>query len=503
MKETEIITQQEEVINFVEGFFNGEILDTPTLFKSECEELYEFLEMLGIIELLHDNGNLDKIDKIKLKLGVILLFSKYPIFGKVCQDRLRKHITMQIYEVKNAIDILSNWLEWFTHGTENQILTRAYKECLEYLENNQEYKQEDEDEYEDEDEDEDMRLTTGKSGKEVFRTMSTKEIKEMPSDTWLVPGVFWRTSVSLGYGEPKTKKTFVMLDLSFHIAHGMNWHGLKLKQSQVLYICAEGDTGLRRRIEAWQKYYGKDDIDYIQFICYPIKVMTELQLLCDTIEEQIITPSFIIIDTFSACAPDIKSENDNVQVARFISCALYIKQKYNTHVHIIHHAGKNNEYRGASAFKGNVDSMIHFTRGNNNLSITMHSDVQRDSKDFEDIVLQLKEVELGFDEEANMPITSLVVIPEDIVSSMTEKTDEQNISNSDNTDEKICMDMISCLNALGVLTTAKWREACKDKGISKNVFDKKRPLLVESGRVVLDDRGNGLGKFYSVPGSQL
>lgn len=333
--------------------------------------------------------------------------------------------------------------------------------------------------------DTDERLIIGKKGKQVFRTLSMGDIRKLPRAQWQVPGVFQKVSVSMTYGDANTGKTFVDLDIALHLAYGMMWQNRKLERTRVLYIYGEGNEGLANRLDAWLKKYEQEDTDYIQFICFPVQLMSELETLCATIEDQEEIPGLIVIDTFSVCAEGIP-ENDNVEVAKFIACASYIKRNHKTHVHIIHHAGKNGDYRGAAAFKGNIDTMVLLSREDNEAPIIMTCKKQKDASYFPDIRLQLEQVVLGFDEETLETISSCVVTSTDVLTFNEEKANQER------------QKMLDILSEPGKMSVKVWRDASAKENVSRNAFYAHKDYLVQTGRILEEKQGPGKPVYYSV-----
>ena len=54
------------------------------------------------------------------------------------------------------------------------------------------------------------------------------------------------------FGKPGVGKSFLALDLAMSAAAGVPWLGKTTKQGDVVYICAEGTTGLKHRVRAWR-----------------------------------------------------------------------------------------------------------------------------------------------------------------------------------------------------------------------------------------------------------
>lgn len=57
-------------------------------------------------------------------------------------------------------------------------------------------------------------------------------------------------------GQPSAKKTFFALDMACSIARGVNFLGRAVSEGHVVYIAAEGARGLHKRLLAWEKTHG-------------------------------------------------------------------------------------------------------------------------------------------------------------------------------------------------------------------------------------------------------
>ena len=54
----------------------------------------------------------------------------------------------------------------------------------------------------------------------------------------------------------RTMKTFLALDIAAHVSLGLEWHGRPVRPGRVVYVYAEGRTGLGPRLRAWKAYTG-------------------------------------------------------------------------------------------------------------------------------------------------------------------------------------------------------------------------------------------------------
>lgn len=78
-----------------------------------------------------------------------------------------------------------------------------------------------------------------------------EDISAVTDRPYLIKGWLDRGALSVIYGESNVGKTFLALDLGFHIAAGHAWHGHRAGPAgRVIYVAAEGGGGIRNRIEA-------------------------------------------------------------------------------------------------------------------------------------------------------------------------------------------------------------------------------------------------------------
>ena len=80
-------------------------------------------------------------------------------------------------------------------------------------------------------------------------------IKELKPKNWQIDGILLKNSFYYNFGETGPDKTFIELDRMLHIACGLSYHGHKVKQGTVFYICGEGEENIARRVLAWGIYH--------------------------------------------------------------------------------------------------------------------------------------------------------------------------------------------------------------------------------------------------------
>lgn len=179
----------------------------------------------------------------------------------------------------------------------------------------------------------------------------------------LLPESAW---LSLLYGPPGGGKTFAALDMGLHIAVGRSFHGRPVKRGKVLYVAAEGQAGILRRLRGWRQHYGLPVSALENFSVLPMPVQLdsdELSILLSAIGDLPgETPEVIVIDTLArSMTGDENSTRDMNAIVRALD---KIRDETGAQVIIVHHTGKDETRgaRGAIALTGATDVMFKVTR---------------------------------------------------------------------------------------------------------------------------------------------
>ena len=98
------------------------------------------------------------------------------------------------------------------------------------------------------------------------KKMTEDIVKNLEAPNWLIKDIAEYESVVAIFGQAKSGKSFVAVDLACCVALGCDWHEHKVQQSNVLYLCGEGVRGLGRRISAYGQLHEKDITDMPLFI---------------------------------------------------------------------------------------------------------------------------------------------------------------------------------------------------------------------------------------------
>lgn len=224
---------------------------------------------------------------------------------------------------------------------------------------------------------------------------------------YLVKGLLQQRSHAVLYGAPGEGKTFVALDIAYHVAAGREWHGHRVAQGCALYLAFEGMGGIARRGAALMRHFGDADVPlYVQAADYNLREQAGRKALAAMVAGLPEVPKLIVVDTLARAmkggdensAQDMGALNDAIGALIEASGACVL---------VIHHSGKNkaNGARGSSALLGAIDTEIEVA----DRSITATK--QRDLEMGDPLGFRLHPVLLGLDEDGD-EITSCVVMPQ-------------------------------------------------------------------------------------------
>jgi hypothetical protein len=127
---------------------------------------------------------------------------------------------------------------------------------------------------------------------------------------WRIKGLLPSHGLAALYGPPGCGKSFVALDACLHVAAGLSWSGRKVKQAPVVYLAAEGGTGVRNRATAAVRERRIPSDTQFHLITTPPNLGTadgDAALLIREIREQAaalgIQPGIVVLDTLARSIP--------------------------------------------------------------------------------------------------------------------------------------------------------------------------------------------------------
>ena len=260
-----------------------------------------------------------------------------------------------------------------------------------------------------------LRLADTRNRHSKFTPVEWRDISFQFSDEWLVKRVLPRRGLAALYGGPGSFKSFVALHLAVCAATGSPWGNRKTSRVSVVYIAAEGASGLLKRRAGLSKALPglPPDVDFHLISAAP-NLGTESgdrQALISAIKDAGIEPGLIVVDTLSR---SLCGANENAEgMAAFIGNAGELERNFGCLVLAVHHVGVSEEaqkrMRGSSAFGGAVDAQILWERSTGEPMATLTIQKVKDEADDIAFVASLERVVLGNDRDGD-EVSTLAVM---------------------------------------------------------------------------------------------
>ena len=326
-----------------------------------------------------------------------------------------------------------------------------------------------------------------------FRPLSMDDVLKLPFPGWLVKGILPSRAFAMMFGASGAGKSFIALELAYHVATGRPWRGHKVKTFPVVYIVAEGQAGIRQRVEALLRFNGWSSSPNLHFVmdAPDLKSGNDLKLLGERIRALDVEPGLIVVDTFARCFHGDENSSGEVGAAIREVDTLRASCGGGT-VLFVHHSkkGEKDVYRGSSALKGALDCMIAVEETDS--IITVSSEKQKDAKAEKGITLSLHQVVLPFKDEWNEPVTScaLVAARASLVQALTQAGRNQ----------QKCMSLLDELGSGSSVSNTEWKKRAKASGISASMFEKAKEALLNDGVIERTKQGRNVCWSFTVKG---
>ena len=249
---------------------------------------------------------------------------------------------------------------------------------------------------------------------EPFETWSLADAEFSPNNNYLVKGLINPAGTSAIFGQWGTGKSFITLDLCFHISQGLSWLGRKTKKAKTLYVALEGKGGIPNRATAIKKYYKKEGIIDEETDLTGFRVLTPstfylansnsihkptLDKLIATVKTENI--KYVVIDTLAQALGG--SDENNQGMLCILNACRELAFETDAHVSVVHHPPKGNEddLRGHSSLAGSLDLILKLKKDKDAEVITLETTKVKDDTDDNQMVVKLKSVKLGTDEDGD------------------------------------------------------------------------------------------------------
>ncbi len=315
----------------------------------------------------------------------------------------------------------------------------------------------------------------------LLNLLPTSTLLTLPDPEWLMNGVLPMGAVSVIYGQPETGKSFVALDWAMCISEGRPWLGkFATKQAPVIYIAAEGGTGIKKRVAAWMAHHEVRDLEAMYWQVVPLHIREEgaVDRVLDQLDDDVvgINPGLVVFDTLSRSFSN-GDENASTDMVHFVDKVIDLSTRKRTAVLIVHHTNATgSRERGHGSLRGNVNTMFKCISSQNGdrklIHVTVENDKQKDDAKLADIHL-----------EPLLVRQSLVLV----AGEPPEKKKGPTVPQAMRT-----VDMKTLLGTHAEGLT--WKEWQLVSGVDKNRFNRRLNRLMTDGDIFKDD-----GRYYVTP----
>ena len=254
---------------------------------------------------------------------------------------------------------------------------------------------------------------------------SIQELRLLSTSGYHIKKVLPRAEMGVAYGASGTGKSFIIGDMMFAIARGVEWNGHRVKQGRVAYVCAEGKEGFPGRAVAYCEANNLDitdlgDIRVYNKVLNLLDYDNALQFAKDMVADGKF--DLIVIDTLAQVTAG-GDENSSKDMSLALSLAKGLHRATKATVLLVHHAGKDASKgaRGWSGLRAACDFEMEVTREGHNRCARVTK--MKDGADGAEFHFKLNEIAIGIDEDADI-VTSCVVEfcdPADVLQDQTPK----------------------------------------------------------------------------------
>jgi len=317
-----------------------------------------------------------------------------------------------------------------------------------------------------------------------FKFYSVLEALQLHPPEYIIDGYLPEGVIAMLYGPSGHGKSFLCLDMAFHVALGTDWQGHKVRKTSVVYLASEGGSGISKRLRAWLEYHKIDP-----------EAVSDMQLLFETanladpqqaeefiraLEAMETPPGLLFFDTLSWLMVG-GDENTSRDAGRVLDVLRVIREKFGTTSVLIHHTGHDGKLpRGSSAWIANCDVRVKVEPLDGSY-FQLVMEKQKDDelvapKAFERVVVPLESMTRYDAAGPTVPVTSCVIELRDLAAAQFA---------GHNAKEQAILDALETFGAVGATQTdlKKTAVGCETGG---PLFESAKKHLLVSGQIVAD-----------------
>jgi len=228
-------------------------------------------------------------------------------------------------------------------------------------------------------------------GRPAFDLLTFDELQALPDPSWLIDGVVPASGLAVVYGRPGAAKSFLALDWALSVASGTPWLGHHTTRRWVVYVAAEGRSGLKARASAWWDAHGRPELSWMRWLPEAVNLRDPREV--DRVRRALASlpdrPGLLVVDTMARSIAG-GDENAARDVGEFIAAVDALRDEHAALV--VHHTGKDGDReRGSSALRAAADLLAKVDRDGLNPAVTLKCEKLKDAAEWQPLPLHLVE----------------------------------------------------------------------------------------------------------------
>ncbi len=211
--------------------------------------------------------------------------------------------------------------------------------------------------------------------------LSLSDLATLPPVRPLAEGLVYRDTLAQLSGPPGSYKSFLALAMACAVAAGEStWEGHPIPEGgAVVYVAAEGASGLRARALAWCELTGVDPAELdgrLHFLPVPVQLGNRVDVRQAVELVRDVGALLLVLDTRARCTLGL-DENSATEQGRAVHHAEEIQREADCTVLVVHHSGRaGGAGRGSNAWDGAVWSDLRVT--GEDLAAKLHCEKHKD-----------------------------------------------------------------------------------------------------------------------------
>jgi hypothetical protein len=321
------------------------------------------------------------------------------------------------------------------------------------------------------------------SAPKAFDFATLAQLKARPKPEWLVHRLLVKGDTSLLTAKHASFKSFFALDLALCVATDTPWHSYEVTCGPVVYVAAEGVTGLTKRAEAWCAHHDVDPGSNFKVLGVPVQVADTATREAFIAALGHIKPVLIVVDTLARCSVGL-DENNAGDMGTFADALDILARATGAHVMTVHHNNKGGDYRGSSALPAAVGTHLCLERFDQTDAVILSVLKQKDAEELTPLTFEKAEIPLPFSGGTEHSL-------------IFRRVETRTLSRFSlgRTEQKVLDELTGSIGDNGDgLTASSWEQICKQAGIEKRQFMRAKAMLLNCKAVVSDALDPETGK---------